>query len=135
MYVELLKGEDGNIHLEIRLWDHMPIGYKIMKQGAWKGLSIVCNNPELFDSVIGETTENTIEMRNIINDGKGHYCYDCDEFFHDSNPYVIKHKGCKTKRGLGICVDRKEFGQYYEGNLREMSKEELIQTILKLTAK
>ena len=40
---------------------------------------------------------------------QGHYCYDCETFFHDSNPNVTEHKGCKGNKSLGICVDGKEF--------------------------
>jgi hypothetical protein len=65
----------------------------------------------------------------------GHYCYDCDTFFRDSDPNVTKHKGCKTKKGLGICVDKKEFGKYHYFNLEDKSKGELIQIIQKLTEK
>lgn len=44
--------------------------------------------------------------------GRGHYCYGCETFFHDSNPSVTTHKGCKGKKSLGICVDGKEFMKY-----------------------
>ena len=40
---------------------------------------------------------------------KGHYCYGCDEFFHDSNPNVSTHINCKGTPSSGICVDGKEF--------------------------
>lgn len=40
---------------------------------------------------------------------KGHFCYGCDEFFHDSNPNVSTHSNCKKNPSLGICVDAKEF--------------------------
>jgi Ni,Fe-hydrogenase I small subunit len=63
----------------------------------------------------------------------GHKCYGCNEFFHDTNPYVTSHKGCRGKKSLGICVDRKEFGEYYIGNLLELEKSELIQMVVKLT--
>jgi hypothetical protein len=57
--------------------------------------------------------------------GIGHKCYGCGEYFRDSNPNVVSHKGCKSPN-LGICVDRKEFGKYHYENLRELSKQELI---------
>ena len=44
-------------------------------------------------------------------ENKGHFCYNCNEFFHDSNSKVIKHINCKQNRGLGICVDSKEFNK------------------------
>jgi hypothetical protein len=62
-----------------------------------------------------------------------HYCYDCKEYFNDSNHSVKKHKGCKTPKGFGICVDSKEFGEYHPYNLEEKSKWELIQIIQKLS--
>jgi hypothetical protein len=62
----------------------------------------------------------------------GHFCYGCDEFFHDSNPTVTTHKGCKGKKSLGICVDSKEFGEYHPYNLEDKTKWELIQIIQKL---
>ena len=62
---------------------------------------------------------------------KGHFCYGCNTFFHDSNPYVRTHKGCKGNKSLGVCVDSKEFGEDYVGNLLELSKDELIKMILK----
>ncbi len=63
---------------------------------------------------------------------KGHFCYGCNEFFHDSNSTVTKHKGCKGKKSLGICVDSKEFGEYHPYNLENKSKWELIQIIQNL---
>lgn len=63
---------------------------------------------------------------------KGHYCYGCEKYFHDSNPNVTTHKGCKGFKSLGICVDRKEFGKYHYENLRELSKQELINMIHEL---
>lgn len=63
----------------------------------------------------------------------GHFCYGCNEYFHDSNPHVITHKGCKGNKSIGICVDSREFGKYYYGNLRKLPKETLIQYILELT--
>jgi len=65
----------------------------------------------------------------------GHFCYGCNEFFHDSNPDVVYHKGCKGKRSLGICVDSKEFGEYHYYNLRDKSKSELITMIQNLAEK
>ena len=62
-----------------------------------------------------------------------HFCYGCNQHFHDSNPGVTKHKGCKGKPSLGICVDSKEFGQYHPYNLEDKSKWELIQMIQELT--
>ena len=62
---------------------------------------------------------------------KGHFCYGCNTFFHDSNPYVKTHKGCTGNKSIGICVDRMEFGEDYVGNLLELSKDELIKMILK----
>jgi hypothetical protein len=41
--------------------------------------------------------------------GRGHYCYGCETTFHDSNPNITEHKGCKGKKHLGICVDGTEF--------------------------
>ena len=63
-------------------------------------------------------------------ENKGHFCYGCNKFFHDSNPYVTSHKGCKGKKSLGICVDGKEFGKYYLGNLLEMDRAELRKIII-----
>ena len=34
-----------------------------MKKYAWPGISIICNHPLLFDTVIGETTESAIEVK------------------------------------------------------------------------
>lgn len=68
-------------------------------------------------------------------ENRGHFCYGCNEFFHDSNPYVHYHKGCKGKKSLGICVDSKEFGEYHIFNLEDKSKWGLIQIIQKLTKK
>lgn len=66
-------------------------------------------------------------------ESKGHFCYGCNEFFHDSNPTVVVHKGCKGKKSLGICFDSKEFGEYHPYNLEDKSKWELIQIIQKLS--
>jgi Ni,Fe-hydrogenase I small subunit len=63
----------------------------------------------------------------------GHKCYGCNQFFHDKNPHITSHKGCKGNKSLGICVDSKEFGEYYIGNLLNLNKDELIKMILKLT--
>jgi len=42
-------------------------------------------------------------------ENKGHFCYGCNEYFHDSNPIVNTHKNCKGNKSLGICVDSREF--------------------------
>lgn len=63
----------------------------------------------------------------------GHFCYDCNQFFHDTNPFVQKHKKCQTPKGMGICVDSKEFGKYHISNLLEKDKSELIKIIQELT--
>lgn len=65
---------------------------------------------------------------------KGHFCYNCNQYFHDSdiNVAVDGHKDCISKSNLGICVDRREFGEFYIGNLREKSVDELIEIIQKL---
>lgn len=63
-------------------------------------------------------------------ENKGHFCYGCDEHFHDSNPSTVYHKGCKGTKSLGACIDRKEFGEYHPYNLEEdKTKWELIQII------
>ena len=66
-------------------------------------------------------------------ESKGHFCYGCNEHFHESNPNVTTHKGCKGKKTLGICVDSKEFGEFHPINLEQKSKWELIQIIQKLS--
>lgn len=63
---------------------------------------------------------------------KGHFCYGCDTYFHDSNPKITTHKGCKGNKKLGICVDSKEFGDYHYYNLKDKSKSELIDIIHEL---
>lgn len=63
---------------------------------------------------------------------KGHFCYGCDRFFHDSDPYVTKHKGCGSDKDLGICVDSREFGPYHPFNLEHRSKEELVRMVVGL---
>jgi hypothetical protein len=62
-------------------------------------------------------------------ENKGHFCYGCDEFFHDSNYAVTTHKGCKGQKSLGICVDSREFGELHPYNLENKSKWELISII------
>ena len=42
---------------------------------------------------------------------KGHFCYGCNEYFHNSNPGTVDHKGCKGKKSLGVCIDRREIGR------------------------
>jgi len=64
---------------------------------------------------------------------KGHFCYGCDEYFHDTNPDITEHKDCKGNKSLGVCVDGKECGEFHYYNLRDKSKEELIEVISKLT--
>jgi hypothetical protein len=66
-------------------------------------------------------------------ESKGHFCYGCNEYFHDSNSLVITHKGCKGKKSLGVCVDSKEFGDYHPYNLEDKTKLELITIIHKLS--
>lgn len=66
-------------------------------------------------------------------ENKGHFCYGCNKYFHDPNPSVSLHKGCKGNKNLGICVDKKEFGDYHPYNLENKSKWELIQIIQKLS--
>jgi len=63
----------------------------------------------------------------------GHFCYGCNEYFHDTNPNIIEHKGCKGKKHLGICVDKKDFGKYHISNLEDKTKWELIEMIQTLT--
>jgi len=65
-------------------------------------------------------------------DSKGHFCYGCDGYFHDSNPKITTHKGCEGNKSLGICVDSKEFGKYHYYNLKDLSKSELIDIIHEL---
>jgi len=55
-------------------------------------------------------------------ESKGHFCYGCNEYFHDSRFGITTHKGCKGKKSLGICVDSKEFGEYHPYNLENKSK-------------
>ena len=55
-------------------------------------------------------------------ESKGHFCYGCNEYFHDSRFGITTHKGCKGKKNLGICVDSKEWGEYHPYNLEEKSK-------------
>lgn len=62
---------------------------------------------------------------------KGHYCYGCEEYFHDSNSDVREHKDCKGRKEFGICVDKKEFGEFYVGNLAEKNKQDLVEMVLK----
>lgn len=66
-------------------------------------------------------------------ESKGHFCYGCNEYFHDPRFGITTHKGCKGKKNLGICVDSKEWGEYHPYNLEEKSKWELIQIIQKLS--
>ena len=41
---------------------------------------------------------------------EGHYCYDCKEYFHDSNPNIKSHENCKHNEfNFGICVNKNEF--------------------------
>lgn len=45
-------------------------------------------------------------------EARGHYCYACDEYFHDPNPLVREHVGCQAsnyRQVMGICVDASEF--------------------------
>jgi len=60
---------------------------------------------------------------------KGHFCYGCNEYFHDKNTRVTNHKDCKGHKSLGACVDSIEFGKYHENNLEGYSKNELIEII------
>jgi Ni,Fe-hydrogenase I small subunit len=46
-------------------------------------------------------------------ESKGHFCYGCNEYFHDSQFGITTHKGCKGKKSLGICVDSKEYSQIW----------------------
>lgn len=62
----------------------------------------------------------------------GHFCYGCREFFHDTNPHITEHKNCKGNKSLGICVDGMECGEYHYLNLKDKSKNELIEIIQKL---
>jgi hypothetical protein len=42
----------------------------------------------------------------------GHFCYACEEYFHDLNPLVKEHVGCLAsnyRQVLGICADSREF--------------------------
>lgn len=61
----------------------------------------------------------------------GHYCYGCEEYFHDSNPEVKEHKDCKGRKEFGICLDNTEFDEFYVGNLEVRSKVELIEMVKK----
>lgn len=48
-------------------------------------------------------------------ENKGHFCYSCNEYFHDSNPNVKSHNGCKGEsilKDFGICVDKREFNNF-----------------------
>lgn len=63
---------------------------------------------------------------------KGHFCYACRQFFHDSDPYIKNHKGCSSDKDLGVCVDSREFGPYHPLNLERNSKDELMEMVLHL---
>jgi hypothetical protein len=65
-------------------------------------------------------------------ESKGHFCYGCNDYFHENNPCVVEHKDCKGNKSLGICVDKMEFGEYYIGNLVDKTKYQLIEIIEKL---
>ena len=66
---------------------------------------------------------------------KGHYCYGCESHFRDTNPNVKSHKGCKGKKSFGICVDRREFGEYDPMNIKRLSLVEIINIKSRLQGK
>lgn len=68
-----------------------------------------------------------------LEQSKGHFCYGCNSYFHDSDPNVLEHVGCKGKKSLGICVDGREFGELHPYNLENKNKAELIQIIQRLS--
>ncbi len=68
-------------------------------------------------------------LNDRVSKSKGHFCYGCNEYFHDKNLKITHHKGCKGQKSLGICVDSIEFGKYHEYNLENYSKKELVEII------
>ena len=70
-----------------------------------------------------------------MSQNKGHFCYGCDEFFHNTDPRTTEHKGCKGNKSLGVCIDSLEFGEYHYYNLKDKTKQELINIIYKLDNK
>lgn len=74
------------------------------------------------------------ELNKRARESKGHFCYGCNEYFHDINPNVTEHKRCKGQKSLGICVDSIEFGKFHRYNLEDMPKSELV-NIIQILAK
>lgn len=70
-----------------------------------------------------------------MDENKGHFCYGCNEYFHESNPKLTIHKDCKGKKSLGVCVDKREFSdkereKFINGiELGYYKKEDLVYTI------
>ena len=73
----------------------------------------------VYGVVVEVTGSNYKRKVKMDNDNKGHFCYGCNEYFHDSNPLVKSHEDCKENKSLGICVDKKEFEKPQTSKLPE----------------